>query len=774
MNAISFLNHLKEQNFYQNQLTHVERISPRVARYTSLERPLLRSLVEAVKASGTTQLYSHQAQAIDGARAGRDVVVATGTASGKTLCYNLPVLEAVLQDSRTRAIYLFPTKALAQDQLRVLKEMVGHLKAVSAQLSHGPIQAGPRFGSYDGDTSPGSRTRLRREANIILTNPDMLHVGILPNHQIWSEFLKNLKFVIVDEAHVYRGVFGSHVAVILRRLTRLCQLYGSRPQFICCSATIANPGEHVERLTGRAPLVVAEDGSPRAAKHFALWNPPFLDETKSLRRSPNGEAANLFAEMIRHRVRNITFTKARVVAELILSYTRQALERTDPELKERVASYRAGYLPEQRREIEQSLFQGQLIGVTATSALELGVDVGGLDATVSVGYPGTVASLWQQAGRAGRGSSSSLAILVGLDNPLDQYFIRHPRELFGRPHEHALIDPSNVYLLEQHLPCAAYEQPLTPADEPHFGPGFVEAMVNLEQRGLLTYEPDHDKWYYRGRDYPAERISIRSIGGRPIVLVDSQRNFKRLEEMDEASAYSRVHPGAVYLHQGENYLVTGLDLPNGQATLIPARVDYYTQPHERSEVNIIRSMQHHALKTTNAYWGAVRVTQQVVGYRRIRQFSEANLGETPLEMPVNTFETRALWWDVPLAWAYPLAQRGWDFMGGLHAVEHAAIGILPLFAMCDRWDIGGLSTPRHPDTELPQIFIYDGYPGGVGISEQGFGILLELWEATLAAIKDCPCEDGCPSCIYSPKCGNNNEPLDKRAAIWILESLLRG
>jgi DEAD/DEAH box helicase domain-containing protein len=689
------------------------------------------------------------------------------------LCYNLPVLEATLQDSQTRALYLFPTKALTQDQLRSLRELKGYLKTAFYRNGHGGPKFVPRFGTYDGDTPRRSRGRLRRDGNIILTNPDMLHVGILPNHNLWAHFLKNLKFVVIDEAHIYRGVFGSHVAVVLRRLTRLCQLYGNRPQFICCSATIANPGEHIERLTGQKPVVVTEDGSPQAPKQFALWNPPFLDDKKTSRRSPNGEAANLFAEMTREQVRNITFTRARVVAELVLNYARQALDRTDPQLVERVASYRAGYLPEQRRQIEQALFKGDLTGVTATSALELGVDVGDLDATVSVGYPGTVASLWQQAGRAGRSNSGSLAILVGLDNPLDQYFMRHPDQLFGRPHEHALIDPGNVYILEQHLPCAAHESPLTPADETHFGSGFVEAMVKLEEQGIMTYQPDHDKWYYRGQDYPAQRVSIRSIGSRPIVLADSSRKFKQLEEMDEISAFSRVHPGAIYLHQGESYLVTELDLQKGQAALTPARVDYYTQPHELSDINIIRSLQHRQLKMTTVYWGVVRVTQQVVGYRRVRQFSEANLGETPLEMPPNTFETRALWWDVPAEWARHLARRGWDFMGGLHAVEHAAIGLLPLFAMCDRWDIGGLSTPMHPDTERPQIFIYDGYPGGVGITEQGFDLLLELWEATLATIKECPCEDGCPSCIYSPKCGNNNEPLDKQAAIWILESLLR-
>jgi DEAD/DEAH box helicase domain-containing protein len=699
--------------------------------------------------------------------------VATGTASGKTLCYNVPALESIIHNPRTRALYLFPTKALAQDQLRNLNNLVHHLTTAAAKNHNGVSPIQPQFGTYDGDTSKTSRTRLRRQANILLTNPDMLHMGILPNHHLWGHFLQNLRFVVIDEAHVYRGVFGSHVSVVIRRLSRLCNAYNNLPQFICCSATIANPGKHIERLTGHSPVVVDEDGSPQASKQFAMWNPPFIDQNKNGRRSPNGEAANIFAELVRYKIRNITFTKARVVAELILKYTRQSLERTNPDLVEQIASYRAGYLAQHRREIEQALFSGQLIGVTATSALELGVDVGSLDATVSVGYPGTIASLWQQAGRAGRTGSSSLAVLIGLDDPLDQYFMRHPKELFERPHEHALIDPGNRYILEQHLPCAAHELPLNQEDETLFGGEFVHAMVNLEQQGIVTYETAHNKWYYRGNDYPAQHVSIRSVGSSPITLVDTSKKDKHLEEIDEASAFSRVHPGAIYMHQGESYLVTELDLQTRRARLMPAQVDYYTQVHEISDISIIRSLRHKELKHCTVYWGVVRVSQQVVGYRRVRQFSEANLGDTPLELPPNIFETRAVWWDVPQEWARHLARRGWDFLGGLHAVEHAAIGLLPLFAMCDRWDIGGLSTPMHPATQQPQIFIYDGYPGGVGIAEQGFTLLNDLWEATLATIKDCPCQDGCPSCIYSPKCGNNNAPLDKQAAIWILEALLR-
>jgi DEAD/DEAH box helicase domain-containing protein len=415
MDPTTFLHHLRDQPFYRGQLEHVERLPARRARYARLSRPLPSPLEAALKSAGVGRFFRHQAQPIKAVRNGEHVTVATGTASGKTLVYNVPVIEAILLKPGTRALYLFPTKALAQDQLRVLEELIGGLS--------GEAGTRPIFGTYDGDTSQSARSRLRQQAAIILTNPDMLHLGILPNHNLWADFLANLGFVVLDEAHAYRGVFGSHVAVVMRRLKRLCELYGSSPRFICCSATIANPDQHVQRLTGSRPMVITDDGSPQAAKIFALWNPPFVDRRRAGRRSANAEAATLFAEMIRRGLRNITFTKARVVAELVLRYARDAIGKTDPKLKTRMAAYRAGYLAGDRRQIERDLFHGQLIGVTATSALELGVDVGGLDATVSVGFPGTIASLWQQAGRAGRGRKTSLAVLIGLDDPLDQYFV---------------------------------------------------------------------------------------------------------------------------------------------------------------------------------------------------------------------------------------------------------------------------------------------------------------------------------------------------------------
>jgi DEAD/DEAH box helicase domain-containing protein len=621
--------------------------------------------------------------------------------------------------------------------------------------------------------------------------------------------------VVIDEAHTYRGVFGSQVACVLRRLRRVCALYrgagiGTRDQesgirgqsppfnqpsaighqpstivFIATSATIANPAEHFELLTGLNATVVSDDGSPHGPRTFALWNPPFVDRTKTARRSANGEANDLFIALVGRGVRTIAFTRARVIAELLLRYAREGLRKTHPALTDRIAAYRAGYLPEERRRIERDLFGGKLLGVTATTALELGIDVGGLDAALLVGYPGTIASLWQQAGRAGRGTDPALAMLIGLNNPLDQFYMRHPEDLLGRPHENALLDPDNVYILQRHLPCAAHEIPLRVAsedpsglqdltgfddqgldDEALFGPGFVDAMVVLENEDTLRFTGE--KWIYARRDYPAQDVNLRDAQGERFAVLNAAENFRMIEELSASTAPFRVHPGAIYLHQGEAFVVTEYNAGLRHAIVTPVVADHYTQPRELNDVRIVRSMRHRGLASTTAYLGRVRVRSQVIGYRRLRQFSEEVLEDALLEMPQTEFETVALWWDLPEDLPRELARRGLDFLGGIHAVEHAAIGILPLFTMCDRWDIGGLSTPRHPDTDAAQIFIYDGFPGGVGIAEKGFELLPELWAATLDVIRGCPCADGCPSCVQSPKCGNNNNPLDKRAAALIL------
>jgi DEAD/DEAH box helicase domain-containing protein len=765
MNPREFLAYLRQQPFYQGQIVHVEHLPARKARYGNLRVPLAPPIHYGLQRIGLERLWSHQAEAINAARAGHHVVVATGTASGKTLCYNLPVLDVIARDPRARALYLFPTKALAHDQLRALGELA------QATL---PLL---RFGPYDGDTPTPARSRLRRSAHILLTNPDMLHVGILPHHTLWADFFRNLRFVVLDEAHHYRGVFGSQVACVLRRLRRICAYYGAQPQFIACSATIANPAQHLRLLTGLDFVVVDDDGSPRGPREFVLWNPPFVDRACMARRSANVEATFLFVELVRRGIRNITFARARKVAELILLYARKMLQDAAPELTRRVRAYRAGYLPEVRRATERAIAQGEIIGVTATNALELGVDIGGLDAVVMVGYPGTVASLWQQAGRAGRGSQESLAILIGLDNPLDQYFMHHPRDLFGRPLEQALADPDNVYVLERHLPCAARELPLRVENAPGglsdadlFGPGFEAAMVNLEKREVLRFQGD--RWTYAGTDYPAQHVSLRAMNGRRVAILNEADHYRTLEEIEAITAPFRVHPGAIYLHQGETYLVTELDLEAGRALVRPTEVDWYTQPSVINDVRILRLLTQRTLYGTTAYFGEVLVHSQVTGYRRLRQYHETVLGQEALDLPVQTFETQALWWDVPPQALQAVNRARLDFLGGLHAVEHAAVGILPLFAMCDRWDVGGLSTSRHPDTDRPQVFIYDGFPGGVGIAQEGFRRLAELWRAALAVIRDCPCDGGCPSCIQSPKCGNNNDPLDKEAARLILQTLL--
>ena len=777
----AFLDALRRERGYAGQLAHVQTLPARAARYGALRERLSPPVQRALHAAGADRLYTHQAEAINAALAGLNVVVATSTASGKTLCFNAPVLEALVRDPLARALYLYPTKALAQDQL-------GKWNAFVKGAGDGIIN--PLAATYDGDTAQSARGRLRKHARVLLTNPDMLHTGILPNHPLWAEFFRHLQVVVIDEAHIYRGVFGSQVACVIRRLRRVCGLYRmdegrrtkderSSPVFIATSATIANPAEHFELLTGLPATVVSDDGSPHGPRTFALWNPPFLDRAKSSRRSANHEASELFTRLVSQGVRTIAFARARVVAELLLRYAREQLKKTRPELVSRIAAYRAGYLADERRRIEQELFAGRLAGVTATSALELGIDVGGLDAALLVGFPGTIASLWQQAGRAGRGVDPSLAVFIGLGDPLDQYYMRHPADLLGRPHEHALLDPDNVYILRRHLPCAAHETPLRVGeeegpnvqdDEALFGPGFVDAMVALENDEVLRFTGD--KWVYARRDYPAQAVSLRDAEGDRFAVLNAANQFKLIEELSATTAPQRVHPGAIYLHQGEAYLVTEYSEDLRHAIVQPVAADYYTQPRELNDVRIMRSLRHRQLPATTAYLGRVRVSSRVVGYRRLQQSSEAVLEDAPLEMPLTEFETMALWWDLPDDLPAELARRGLDFMGGIHAAEHAAIGILPLFAMCDRWDIGGLSTPRHPDTDMAQIFIYDGFPGGVGIAEKGFELLPELWAATLEVIRGCPCADGCPSCVQSPKCGNLNEPLDKRAAGLILQRLL--
>jgi len=758
MNTSAFLHHLTVQPTYNAQIAHIEHIPPCDASCAELDKPLVSSLQHCLDEHGLLPLYTHQAEAINYARQGRNVMVSTSSASGKTLCYNIPVLEAILTEPRSRALYLFPTKALAQDQLRGLQE-----------LFCPRLLRGDEFATFDGDTPRDERPEIRKRTRVILTNPDMLHIGILPNHQSWSRLLRHLRYVVVDEAHIYRGVFGSHVACVLRRLRRLCQLYGSNPQFICCSATIANPGEHAERLVGLPFTVVDNDGSPHGGKDFVFWNPPIIDEAKSVRRSANSEATNLFTELVSCNIRSLTFTRTRRLTELIYTYSRQRLAETDPALAGRIKAYRAGYLPQERRQIEQELFSGQLLGVVATTALELGIDVGDLEATVLTGYPGSISSTWQQAGRSGRGRDRSLSFLIGLDNPLDQYFMRHPDFFFQKGFENALVNPDNAYILGAHLLCAAWELPLS-SDEEIFGSTFRQRKAELEEQGVLKER--RQRWYLSPRiAYPAQGINIRSTSGENFTLIDTSTD-SLLETVEASVAFFQIHPGAIYLHQGESYLVTDLDLINRTAYAEPTTASYYTQTKEIEDLRIVKRTRSRSCGLVKVYLGEVEVTNTVVGFKKKAQFTEKVIGEEPLDLPPQHFPTVALWFDLPPEVIDRLDREQLDFAGGLHATEHAAIAILPLFALCDRNDIGGVSTPFHPDTGRAQIFIYDAYPGGIGIAEKGFDLVEELWQATLKAIIECPCQEGCPSCIQSPKCGNNNKPLDKKAAQILLEGLL--
>ena len=760
MNTSTFLPHLRNLPAYKDQIVHIEHIPPREATFGELEEPLHPALHASLESNRLLPLYSHQASAINAVRAGRNVVVVTPAASGKTLCYNIAVLDAILTHRGSRALYLFPTKALAQDQLRSLRELTA------------PQRIKLNYATFDGDTPHWERAEIKRSAEIVLSNPDMVHLGILPNHRSWSGLLSRLKYIVIDEAHIYRGVFGSHVANVLRRLKRLCTFYGVSPQLICCSATIANPKEHVERLTGLPFEVFAEDGSPHGGKEFVFWNPPLLDEAKSARRSANSEATFILTELVQQGIRSLAFARSRRLTELVYLYVRDQLSQREPELAKMVKPYRAGYLAEDRRQIERELFEGQLLAAVATTALELGVDIGGLDATVLTGYPGSIASTWQQAGRSGRSRESSLSFLIGLDNPLDQYLMRHPDFFFGRSHENALIDPDNLRILKPHLLCAAWELPLSDSDEKLFGDSCSQAEAELEEEGLLRKH--RGRWYPSPRVvYPAQEINIRSTSSQNYQLVDVTSG-RLLETVEEANAFFQIHPGAVYLHQGESYLVTELDLKMRTAYAVPTDAPYYTQTKDITDISIVTAGLEKAIGNIVVHLGEVEVTTTVLGFKKKRIFTEEVIGEEPLDLPPHSFPTVALWFEIPPQVEERLAAQRLDFAGGLHAAEHAAIALLPLFALCDRNDIGGVSTPLHPDTGKAQIFIYDAYPGGIGIAEKGFELITELWQATLKAISECPCQEGCPGCIQSPKCGNNNEPLDKKAAMMILEELVGG
>jgi DEAD/DEAH box helicase domain-containing protein len=725
----------------------------RPARLVDLPPELHPEVAGALRARGVEQLWSHQADALYATWAG-PTIVTTGTASGKSLCFQLPTLDTLCRDSRARALYLYPAKALAQDQARAL---------------HGLGVERARPAIYDGDTPREQRAQIRRRANVVLTNPDMLHLGILPNHPAWADVFANLALVVVDEAHVYRGVFGSHVANVLRRLRRIAAAYGTEPRFVLASATIANPAELAERLTGLEEFTVIDrDGSPGSRKTVAMWNPPIVDEQLATRRSALAEAADLLAELVSQGARTIVFMKSRKAVELIARFTQTALEdRGRPELTDRIAPYRAGYTPQQRRELERRLVAGELLGVVSTDALELGIDIGSLDAAVCVTFPGTVASLrqmWGRAGRRGRG----LAVYVAGEDALDQFFCRHPDEFLDRPVEAAILDPENEQIHAAHVLCAAHEGPLEPADVEFLGDALPLTAERLEAAGALRRRPGGAYVPRAAGEYPAGSVSLRSTVGDGYSIIDLGSG-ELLGTVDAARAFNTTHAGAVYLHGGRAFEVAELDLELRRALVRPFTGDWYTQAKRETDTQIVRLLDRRDWLGVRLSFGEVVVSEQVVAYQTRRLADHEVLDLVPLDLPQSSFSTRALWYELPA----PIVDLPFDqLLGALHAAEHSQIAVLPLLAMCDRWDIGGLSTNLHPQTGGPTIFIYDGHPGGIGITRRGFLAFDALVDDAHRLVSECPCEKGCPSCVQSPKCGNLNEPLSKAGAAQLMGRML--
>ena len=739
-------------------LTHVESLHARPGRSAAWPDWVPPLLLDRLALAGVAAPWEHQVQAASLAAAGTSVVIATGTASGKSLAYQLPVLSALLADPKATALYLAPTKALAGDQLRSVR---------SLQLT------GVRAATYDGDTPLPERDWVRTHGRLVLTNPDMLHRGLLPAHAKWASFLRRLRYVVVDECHGYRGVFGSHVAHVLRRLRRVCARYGASPVFVLASATVSSPATSAGRLTGLPMTAVTEDASPRGALDFALWEPPLIpgltgEHGAPVRRSATAEAAALLADLVVEGKRTLAFVRSRRGAEVVALGARRALADSAPELADRVAAYRAGYLPGERRELEAGLQSGRLVGVASTNALELGMDVAGLDAVVLTGYPGTLASMWQQAGRAGRNAESALAVFVARDDPLDTYLVHHPAAVFGRPVEATVIDPDNPYVLGPQLCCAAAELPLTDDDLPLFG-GEVAAdlLPDLVRRGLLRQRPAG--WFWTSPSRPA--VDIRGVGGDPIRVVETGTG-RLLGTVDAGAAHSQVHAGAVYLHQGASYLVDALDLTESVAMVHAEDPDWTTWARDVTDIAVVATMRSRALGDVELSFGTVDVTNQVVSYLRKQVATGEVLDERPLDLPARQLRTRAVWYTVATRRLEGCGLDPAQLPGAAHAAEHAAIGLLPLYATCDRWDIGGVSTAQHADTGRLTVFVYDGHPGGAGFAARGFDAAPAWLAATRAAVAACECTTGCPSCVQSPKCGNGNDPLDKAGAVVLLDIVL--
>ncbi len=743
MKIYDYVTYIKNHQDFKDTIKYYHYIPPKqpILQEISLDK----RIVYALNKIGINNLFSHQVTSIEYIKQNKDIVVSTKTSSGKSLIYNLAVIDKIIENPRSRALYIFPLKALEQNQLKTFNSFACHISPqIKAEI-------------YDGDTDPHKRKKIKSESyNVILTNPDMLHIGILPYHSVWKEFFENLCFIVIDEIHTYRGIFGSHLVQIIRRLRRICNHYGSNPQFILLSATIHNPENFASKLIQKHVTLVENDGSPSSGKHFLLINPDI---------SSNFYAARLFVDCIRKNFRTIVFTQSRRITELIHIWTMQLA----PELKNKISSYRAGFLPEERREIEKRLSTGKLLGVVSTSALEMGIDIGTLDICILVGYPGTIINTWQRSGRVGRSGKESLVVLISGKDALDQYFMKHPEELFERPFEAAILDPDNPHITKAHIPCAASELPISEKDSIYWGKNMMKSLEKLELNGELVKDIDHGIWLSRRRN-PQFYVNIRSAG-EGFTIFD-RKNGHAIGTIDGIKAVKECHPGAIYLHKAVQYQIHKIDFSKKDIIASETDMKYFTRPIVEKETEIIDVESTNSIANFIVKIGKLKVTEKVVGYEKRGISAQELLGVYPLELPPNIFETKGMWIEISHKIKENIESKKMHFMGGIHAIEHAMIGMLPFFALCDRNDVGGISYPFHPQVGKSAVFIYDAYPGGVGICKHAFGIIENLLNKTLELIKGCECENGCPSCIHSPKCGSGNKPLDKKASIEILDMLM--
>lgn len=749
------LRELTSSQEYDGQIVSRLDFEVREATFAPLPSSLDTDLAADVEHKGIHDLYAFQRACFERARDGYNVTVVSPTASGKSLSFQLPVLDHLLHHPGATALFLYPTKALIEDQLVKLREFPRSMERINTAV-------------YDGDTDPGARQQLRKYGRLLLSNPDSLHFSILPYHESWSRFMRGLAFVVVDEGHYYHGVLGSHMALLLRRLRRIANFYGAHPTFVVTSATIDEPGQFASQLTGELVGQVDPSGAPEGRRTLLLFNPKLVDKENNIRKSVMKETLWLFQHAVQEDVRTIVFTKSRQEAELLYKYVRDAGAGKGQRLGERVATYRAGYLPAVRRGIEHRLSSGELTGVIATNALELGIDIGHLDVSITAGYPGSVTSLFQQMGRAGRERDHSLSIYVASSNPLDQYVVQTPEFLtsghFGTP----TINPNNEHILTSHLRCAAYELPLRTVDSEYFGPGYAPIVEQLESEGKLR---PRGSLIVSTETYPHRFVSLRTLSDKRYHVVN-QSDGQVLEEADAYKVIEEFYPGAVFLHQGDSYLVLDNDHEQQVVHALPTAQNYYTDALIRSDVTVQVELDHQDFGTVGLSFGKVVVSEQTVGFIKKSFHVETEIGREYIDSPEISYDTMALWVTVPDEILEKLKEGGYDTAGSLHAAEHLLIALMPVAVLCDRRDLGGISTILHRDTLKPSIFVYDGHIGGVGLTEAAYARFADIVRLALGRVTDCPCKDGCPSCVYSPKCGNNNKPLDKNGARVLLGLLL--